>query len=244
MGVTHWCLFGLLLLGAASNAHAQEALPGEIRLVSETWKDYTHADGSGLGWDIMREVFEPAGVSLHIQSMPYTRSIGLVQRGEADAWVGAYRGEVEEGVFFPKWPYDADQIVALGVRDKPVPTLEDLGDYRLVWLRGYGYQEYLPNVRDYREVQRRSGILGMLDLGYADFYIDALTEVDEVLGEASDRSHYRVSKLTRLPVFLGFADTPRGHRLAEFYDQRMAALVASGELRPIFARWQQPYPFD
>lgn len=244
MAMTRWCLVALVMLGLSAVAHAEDALPDEIRLASETWRDYTHADGSGLGWDIMRKVFEPAGVRLSIHSVPYTRSIGLVQRGGADAWMGAYREEVSGGVFFPKWHYDADRIVALGLRGKPAPTLDNLGDYRLVWVRGYGFQDYLPNVGDFKEVQRRGGILGTLDFGYADYYIDAVTEVEEVLTEAADRNRYHVSDLTRLPVFLGFADTPRGHQLAGLFDRRMDQLVASGELRPIFERWQQPYPFD
>jgi hypothetical protein len=28
------------------------------------------------------------------------------------------------------------------------------------------------------------------------------------------------------------------------YDRRMAQLVEQGSLRPLFERWQQPYPFD
>lgn len=234
----------LLMLSALSGAQAQSELPAEIRLASEVWEAYTEADGSGLGWDVMREVFEPAGVRLDIHSVPYTRSVGLVQRGEADAWVGSYSDEVEGPVFYPKHPYDRDQIVALGLKDKPVPTLDSLGKYRLVWVRGYGYEEYLPNVHDYREVQRRDGILGMLELGHADFYIDARPEVDYVLSRAAKPQQYRVTNLTQLPLYLGFADTPRGHALAELFDQRMTQLIASGELRPIFERWQQPYPFD
>jgi len=234
----------LLMLSALSGAQAQGELPGEIRLASEIWEAYTEADGTGLGWDVMREVFEPAGVRLDIHSVPYTRSVGLVQRGEADAWVGSYRDEVEGPVFYPKHHYDRDQIVALALKDKPVPTLDGLGKHRLVWVRGYGYEEYLPNVHDYREVQRRGGILGMLDLGHADFYIDARPEAEYVLKAASHPERYRLTELTRLPLFLGFADTPRGHALAELYDRRMAALIASGELRPIFTHWHQPYPFD
>lgn len=237
-------LGALLMLCMVAGAQASSELPGEIRLASETWEAYTEADGTGLGWDVMRKVFEPAGVRLSIHSVPYTRAIGLVQRGEADAWVGAYRDEVEEQVFYPKHFYDRDQIVALGLKDKPRPTLNSLGKYRLVWVRGYGYQEYLPNVRDYREVQRRSGILGMLDLGHADFYIDARPEVEFVLSQTDSPQQYRMTDLTQLPLYLGFADTPRGHALAELFDQRMTKLIASGELRPIFAHWRQPYPFD
>jgi polar amino acid transport system substrate-binding protein len=65
-------------------------VPGQIRLASETWNDYTNADGSGLAWDVLREVFEPAGVKVKIRSVPYTRSVGLARRGEVDAWVGSY----------------------------------------------------------------------------------------------------------------------------------------------------------
>ncbi|HBZ94815.1 MAG TPA: ABC transporter substrate-binding protein [Pseudomonas sp.] len=244
MGMRQSWLGVLLMLCTLSGAQAQSDLPDEIRLASEVWEAYTEADGTGLGWDIMREVFEPAGVRLSIYSVPYTRAVGLVQRGGADAWVGAYRDEIEDQVFYPKEHYDSDQIVAVGLKDKPVPTLESLGKYRLVWVRGYGYEEYLPNVRDYREVQRRGGILGMLNLGHADFYIDARPEVDYVLNQAANPQRYRVTDLTQLPLYLGFADTPRGRALAELYDQRLARLIASGELRSIFARWHWPYPFD
>lgn len=237
-------LGALLMLCTLTGAQAKSELPGEIRLASEVWEAYTEADGTGLGWDVMRKVFEPAGVRLSIHSVPYTRAVGLVQRGEADAWVGAYRDEIEGQVLYPKHHYDRDQIVALGLKDKPVPTLDGLSKYRLVWVRGYGYQEYLPNVRDYREVQRRGGILGMLDLGHADFYIDARPEVDYVLGQTAQPQQYRVTNLTQLPLYLGFADTPRGQVLVALFDRRMTQLIASGELRPIFARWQQPYPFD
>ncbi|MGP0175058.1 substrate-binding periplasmic protein [Pseudomonas sp. NCHU5208] len=232
----------LLLLGFAPLLEANERA-SEIHIVSEAWRDYSNADGSGLAWDVLRKVFEPAGVRLRIQSEPYTRSIGLVQRGEADAWVGAYRDEIDEGVIYPKWHYDDDHIVALGLSSTPAPSLDTLGSYRLAWMHGYGFQEFLPNVREYREVQRRGGILRMLDLGNADLYIDSVTEVEDVLGEAEQRDRYRMTKLVDIPLFLGFVASPKGRQLAGIFDQRMEQLVASGELRPIFKRWQQPYPF-
>ncbi|MCG4454600.1 transporter substrate-binding domain-containing protein [Pseudomonas sp. MMS21-TM103] len=237
-------LLGVLGVLGCSGALADPAAPQEIRLASEVWVDHTNADGTGLAWDILRQVFEPAGIALLIQSVPYTRSIGLVQRGEADAWVGSYLNEVEKGVLYPHWHYDVDQISALGLSELPAPSLATLGKFRLVWMRGYEYQRYLPNLTHYRAVQRQSDILNMLKLDRTDFYIDARTEVDEVLETASDPARYRITDLTRLPVYLGFADTPRGQALAQIYDQRMAVLVEAHSLRPLFKRWQQPYPFD
>ncbi len=115
MGVSRALLL-LLCLGALLGVPAAESgpLPGKIRAASEEWADYTQADGQGMGWDILRAVFEPEGVKLEIRSVPYTRSIGLVQRGEVDAQVGAYRDETE-GLLYPHWHYDVDHIYALGL---------------------------------------------------------------------------------------------------------------------------------
>ena len=239
-----WLLAALLGMLGALHAQAQQPVAQQIRLASEVWEGHTEADGKGLGWDIMRQVFEPAGIEVVIQSVPYTRSIGLVQRGEADAWVGSYRVEVDEGVHYPQWHYDADRISALSLTTKPVPSLATLGQYRLVWMRGYEYQRYLPNLKNYWEVLRRNSALEMLNYGRADFYIDARTEVEDLLDEADDKSRYRITDLTNLPVYLGFTNSPRGRELAQLYDRRMEALVKQGSLRPLFERWQQPYPFD
>lgn len=240
----HCCRWLLGLLISVASVLVCAAEPTQIRIASEAWEAYTDADGSGLAWDVLRAVYEPAGVQLSIQSVPYTRSIGLVQRGAADAWAGSYLNEVERGVFYPRWNYDVDQITALSLLDKPAPSLATLGSFRLAWMRGYEYQRYLPNLHEYREVLRRDGILSMLEMGRADFYLDALPEVEDVLSTASQPAQYRVTGLTKLPLYLGFADTPRGRALATLFDKRMGELVADGSLRPIFQRWQQPYPFD
>jgi ABC-type amino acid transport substrate-binding protein len=167
----------------------------------------------------------------------------LVQRREVDALVGSYRDETD-GALYPRWNYDTDHIYSLGLATNPPPTLATLGNYRLVWVRGYRYQDYLPNIQRFNEIRRRVGILPMLQQGRADFYIDALTEVDVVLSQAGDRSQLRRSHLAELPLFLGFANNERGRVLCALFDRRMAELVKNGRLRPIFQRWQQPYPFD
>jgi polar amino acid transport system substrate-binding protein len=243
------CLPGVVILlggwmaSVAVAADVPADKPDDIVLVSEQWIAYTEANGTGLGWDLMREVFEPAGIKVALRTEPYTRAVGLVQRGEADAWVGAYQDEVE-GTLYPKWHYDTDEIYALGLASKPAPTLKTLGNYRLAWVRGYEYQHYLPNVLHFNEVARRDHILSMLDHSRADLYIDARPEVDFILGQTKEPQRFRMTYLTAIPLFLSFADNARGHFLRDLFDQRMAQLVRSGKLRPIFARWKQPYPFN
>ncbi|WLG50252.1 ABC transporter substrate-binding protein [Pseudomonas sp. FP1742] len=225
-------------------ARADEApmTPSVIHLASEAWEDFTAADGHGLGWDVLREVFEPAGVKLDIRIEPYTRATGLAQRGEVDACVGAYRDEVSD-VLYPHWNFDTDPIYALGLASNPAPTAENLGNYRLAWVRGYKYQAYLPNVQRYNEVARRTGILPMLIHNHVDYYIDALDEVNSIVSRAKDPSQFRRTHIVDLPLYLCFADTPRARRLMALFDQRMEVLVKNGRLKPIFAKWKQPYPF-
>lgn len=224
---------------------AQDAPPSVIHLASEDWEDYTAADGHGLGWDVLRRVFEPAGVTLDIRTEPYTRSVGLAQRGEVDACVGSYHDESSE-LLYPRWNFDTDHIYALGLSSNPAPTAETLGSYRLAWVRGYDYQNYLPGIKEggFNEVVRRTGILSMLSHNRADYYIDALTEVDYVLGRAKDPSQFRRTHIAELPLYLCFAKTANARALMELFDRRMDLLVKSGELKPIFERWKQPYPFD
>ena len=242
MDVRRWLLMLLCILPVWCQAQEAPVVPGKVMLASEAWDDYTNADGSGLAWDVLRQVFEPVGITLQTRIEPYTRSVGLAQRGEVDGWVGSYRDEVK-GVLYPHWNFDSDPIYALGLATSPIPSAETLGDYRLAWVRGYKYEAYLLRVRRFDQIQRRDGILPMLQHGRVDFYIDALTEARYILSQADAPSQFRLTHIVDLPLYVGFADTERGRALRTVFDQRMAVLVKSGELKPIFLRWKLPYPF-
>lgn len=239
-------LLGCLLVNSVilTAAQAREATPAaEIRVASEVWQDHSNADGSGLAWDLLRAVFEPVGVKLKITSVPYTRALGLAQRGKVDAALGLYLHEVE-GVIYPRRPYADDAVVALGLASRAAPTLQNLANYRLIWMRGYAYQSQMPNLKNYQEVQRRDGIAQMLKQGRADFYIDDDDEVKILLAATEHPQEFQMTALQYLPLYLGFAQTERGRGLQQLYEQRMEQLVRSGALRPIFARYQQHYPYD
>lgn len=233
-------LLWLLCLLCWPSAWATER-PGEIHVVSEVWVNYTQADGRGLAWDLLRALYEPEGVRLAYRSEPYVRSVGLVQRGEADAWVGSYRNEIDK-VIYPRWPYDVDPIGALGLSDSPQPRLATLDRYRLAWMRGYAFERYLDHLQQRNELQRRSSALPMLASRRIDYFIDARPELEEMLqGKGVDASVYRITDIASIPLYLGFADNERGRALAQLFDERMQVLYRSGELERLFARWQWPY---
>jgi polar amino acid transport system substrate-binding protein len=238
-------LHGLLVSSLWAGAVlARESTPAvEFRVASEVWAGHSNADGSGLAWDLLRAVFEPVGVQLSITSVPYTRALGLAQRGKVDAALGLYLHEAE-GVSYPRWPYADDAVVALGLASSPTPTLATLGNYRLIWVRGYGFQTQMPNLTDYQEVQRRDGVPHMLEQGRADFYIDDDEEVATLVAASQNPQKFKQTALQYLPLYLGFARTEQGKALQQLYEQRMDALVRTGALRSIFARYRQHYPYD
>lgn len=232
------CALFMVLLNPAK----ADPEPATIEIVSEAWNDYTGPDGTGLGWDLMRMIFEPAGYKVAWRIEPYVRSVGLVQRGEADAWVGSYQNE--QTALYPRWRYDTDHIYALSLATLPAPTPATLGNYRLAWVKGYEYQRYLPGAIRYEEIRRRDGILEMLKRDRADYYIDAEQEMNYIQHQMPNPTAYRLTHLIDLPLYLGFADNPRGRTLRDLFDARMDQLVASGQLRPLYSRWKMPYPFD
>ena len=77
-----------------------------------------------------------------------------------------------------------------------------------------------------------------------DYYIDALTEIDYVLGQASQPERFRRTHVAELPLYLAFGRTDEARALKDLFDRRMDELIASGALREIFTRWKQPYPFE
>lgn len=241
------CLSIMSTILPSCPAMAQERVSvpviSEIFLVSEPWSNYTEADGRGLGWDVLRQVFEPRGITVHTSAASYVRAMGLVKQGAADAWVGAYDAETE-GVLYPRWHFDADRVYALGLANNPAPALKTLGHYRLAWVHGYQYQRYLPHISRFEEVSRRDNVLSMLQRARVDFYIDAKPEVDFLLSQTTRPDIYLATFLTELPLYLVFADSDKGRILRGIYDERMEQLVRSGQLRPLFERWKQPYPFD
>lgn len=235
---------GILLLCCCSLVNAAPSgAPSQIQLVSEVWPKHTNANGTGLVWDVLQQVFAPLGIKVQIRNEPYSRALGLALRGQADAVVGLYHQEIE-GLVYPRWPYAEDAVTALGLARLPVPSVKTLANYRLLWMRGYGFQNYLPGLSNYREVQRRDGVIAMLHEGRADYFIDDDDELNGMLASVPDPEVFRLSPLQYLSLYIAFAQTADGRALAKLYDQRMDVLVHSGQLRAIFQRWNDHYPYD
>ncbi len=97
----------------------------------------------------------------------------------------------------------------LSLKDNPPPPLEGLSRFRLSWMRGYAFARYFPTLTPHSELQRRTSALPMLLNHRVDYFIDSRPELEEMLaGAGALAAEYRITDVTRLPLYLGFSDSP------------------------------------
>ena len=216
-----------------------------IHFVSEEWEGFTNADGTGLYWDIFRRIYEPVGISVTFDIVPYIRATKMVQDQQTDAAAAVYADEFTPALF-PKWHFDSEVVSALFKKGK-VASWEGEASLsgRLGWIRGYEYDQYLSNTYEFVEVDSRKSAFKMLEFGHLDFFLDAATDLQTAMEKGEvDSEQFQMETVLQLNLYLAFAENDRGRQLMEIFDTRMTELIASGELKPLFAQWDSDYPFE
>ncbi len=216
----------------------------KVRFLSESWEGITNTDGTGLCWELFREVYEPVGIEATFEIVPYARSVRMVQDKQADVTVGVYKDEFDNALF-SDWHYLQDIVLVAFKKDKAAEWKgEESLSGRIGWIRGYAFNEYLKKDVKFYETDDRETGLKMLELDRLDFFLDTEAELKAAL-EAGviDPKDLQVETILKLNVYLAFADTDRGRKLRKIFDDRMAELVKSGELKPLYEKWELRYPF-
>lgn len=239
-------VFVLALFSTTTSIAADKI--NEIYIVSGEWKDQTNNDGTGLFWDIFREIYEPVGIKLKFNIVPYSRSVYSVQNKAADAMVSAYPDEFSGGIFCDI-PYLFDIVVAIHKKNKinhwngPESLFGKVG-----WIRGYGYDQYFNTEIDFYEVDSHEIGLKMLNADRFDFFVTAENEIDDALAHAKQNSYLNqdeyeiVNPIMSLGLHLVFSDTVKGRELARIYNERMEELIFAGTLEPYYKKWATEYP--
>ena len=241
---------GLLLvlcLCIATTAMAQGGEKSDIdkvRFLSESWEGITNTDGSGLCWELFRKVYEPVGIEMTFEIVPYARSVRMVQDKQADVTVGVYKDEFDKALF-SDWHYLQDIVLVVFKKGEVAEWKgEESLTGRIGWIRGYAFNEYLKKDVKFYETDDRETGLKMLELDRLDFFLDTESELRAALDAGViDPKDLHVETILKLNVYLAFADNDRGRKLRKIFDDRMAELVKTGELEPLYEKWGLRYPF-
>lgn len=241
----------LPLIPVAAETPTAENPAATARFTSDAWHDLTRADGSGMYFDLIRRVFAGAGVQVEFEVLPYARAVSAVKAGKADGWVASFLDEQDFPVY-PLWHFDRNRQVAVSCPSK-VPSLgaraearpAALEGKRVLWLRNFNLDKYLPVKVDFEEVDRVENALLMLKAGRADYFLGAESDVASALGTAGvDRADYRVEFLMHLKLYMAFRDDEKGRFLRDVWDERMRTLRSDPAFLAIYARYGYPAPFD
>jgi polar amino acid transport system substrate-binding protein len=219
-----------------------------IRIATPSWPGQTNEDGTGLFFDIVRGVYDPAGIKMEFEIVPWKRAEKMIESNEADAMLSALR---RKGRLTPKYPMWIEYTGAVFKKDNITnwKDKQSLNGKKAVWLRGYDFHtvSHLKGITfsGWSEVDDYAQGWAMLDKNRADAYIDALADIEAYIKENKpDMNIYRVEIIWGDNAYMSFAKTEKSNKLIEIYDQKIIELFKSGELEKFFKKWDSRYSPD
>ena len=216
-----------------------------IHVVTPSWEGYTNKDGTGLWFEILRAVYEPVGIQMTYEFVPWKRAMDEVLSNKSDAILGEYENE---NLLMPRYPLDVERTAVVFTREniKAWNGLKTLEGKNVVWLRGYDYHlvDELEGIQlNWYEIDDRKQAWKMLERGRVDFFMDALSDIEQSIEDNTiDMTPYQIEIVWTTNVYVGFAQSGRAEKLVEIYDKRIAELLESDELQKLFEKWQVEFP--
>lgn len=239
-------LFLLLLFPFTLLSKEKNSDDSVITLASDNWHSLTMPDGSGLYFDIIRYVFEPAGITVKLVMVPYARSVSMVETKEVDGWVASFMDE-QPFPLYPEWHFDQNRQIVVSLKDakKKFTDMESLRGASVVWLRNFNLDKYIPVPLTFEEIDEITGLFPMLEALRAEFFIGAESDImSAVESEKIDTSKFRFDFLMNLKLYLAFADTERGRKFKKIWDERMEEVHNDPELHEIYRKYGYPIPLE
>ena len=221
--ITRYCCSVLLLL------FLPVAVAKSITVAASPWVGLTHADGTGLYFQIFREAMATQDIQIQIRLSNWKRAKHMFYAKRADVLLADYHHE-DPSRFFPRWHLDYDQSVQL-YSLQPLQNLSQLKDRPVGWLLGYDFDQYLPvPVKPYEVATEHEGFMLLQHQRLAAFISYQHHQPDPLVLPL-----YSTEILSAQPLYPLFQNDFQGRRLARAYDLGMAQLHQSGRLAELHA---------
>lgn len=225
----------------------------EINILSQEIEGLAESNQTGLYWDIVREVYEPLGIKVHPTVIPFKRGITMLKKNTADAMLGLNKLDTAN-IIYPQWHFTSQSVVALYKKNK-IPNWkgeESLKEKKVSWIRGFNYDKYLTVKLNYEEKSNRVPTMLMLNVDRIDVFLDNNYDLQKTIKISNKElkngnfniNDYNMSELMQLKLYIGFADSPKGRKLAKIFDERIPKLIANGKLKELFKKSNyESFPF-
>lgn len=209
----------------------QTQSPEKISFISGFWLGYTNADGTGVYWDIIDNLFD-ADFSISKNTSIWARAKRAFEQNQADVLVGAYRHEKISGAIYSSFHIDYEYPLYAFIRNEEVLTRFKAKDTRLTACLNSGsslitHVDFLPKENIVETSLEQCNLL--IKKGK----VDVIVEYDYNLDEYT-QALPKVILLENSPLFLVFHDTPEGHFLQHYFDEKIATLARDNILKGLF----------
>ncbi len=214
-----------------------------IYVANPEWDGFLDTNGNGIIMDILKEVYEKNGYSIHLEIVPYARANLYVKKGQKDILFGLYSMKKRDSLgmalntFTPKYPYSVESTVAVFKKDRfrNWKGRKSLKGYRVVAIRGYQYDKALPFPVQYHEANSHQQCWDMLKKNRVDFYLDDYLDIFSYLKASSLASlPVRIETVLTDNLYPTFSMTPRGKKLGAIYDREMKRLISEGFIDKLY----------
>ena len=233
---------------------AVSALASTLTVRADNWPPYNGdptAAKPGYMIEVLKEIFEPQGITIDYQLMPWTRALHDVNTGKFDAVVGTDAEESPEMIL----PEENFGLLSNAMyirkntawRYKGVSSLEGM---RLGVIDGYSYG---PVVDAYIEQNRNSGkvfvvngddalpkLIKMLQAGRIDVVVEDANVMMYTLGSLSATNIVAAGDLSDERMYLQLGLTPNketSRKYEKMFNEGIAKLCASGRLQQILGSY-------
>lgn len=210
--------------------------PKEIIVATKSWKGATNRDGTGLYWDIIKEVYEPLGYTIIKKYKSYDEAAEMVRTNNADIYLAAYTNQ-KGFALYPRHYFDQDVVVAIFRKDavEKWEGRKSLEGLKVGWVRGYDYDKYLNVKVDREELSNRNNGMKQLTNERLDAFVDTREHIKPYFQKAKlDPEDFGKKIILQLKLFPAFAKTVKGQTLIAIWDKRMKELIKTEEFKNLY----------
>lgn len=244
LSLTIFLILSTFFISTVSALSEESKKITEINIVTPEFKDQTNKDGSGLFFDLIRKVYEPSGIKMTYEIMPWKRAEMMISQKKADAMLCARK--LKERLT-TKYPMFVEHTAVIFRKDniKNWIGFDTLKDKNVVWIRGYDFHldMRLKHLNmNWHEVDTHDQVWKLINAGRYDFYMDALIDMEMYIKHNKvDMSLFQTEIIWSDNAYMSFAKTEKSNDLIDIYDRRIIELFNSGELEKLFKKWDTQF---
>jgi polar amino acid transport system substrate-binding protein len=234
------------------------ALPDSITLVADSWCPYNCAptsDKPGYVIEIAQAIYEPQGISVHYDIVPWTRALHATRRGKYTAVIGATKTEAK-GCLFPQQPIGISTYHFYTTTEKTWKhtTIAALNAVTVGVIDGYNYSDemdaFILKHKDHRtHVQIVSGDtattqnIKKLFAGRIDVMLEDPNVVSNALMQTQRHDHLRDAGMLKTlesedALYLAFSPKQKDSAaLVKMFDEGINTLRANEKLEDILNKY-------